>query len=149
MVIFDLWFSPHLQCLWLVPFISNLMLLLPAYYHNPSNNPEHLSTSAMHFSTIYDPSLSYLFPYSTMKSSKLVFYFLGITCCLAKAVPKLLLGREFTPPHMLLNPGKRGNSFGPDQTRIITTSPFLSVHTLGLPLSFRYNTAQGENRGSL
>lgn len=84
-----------------------------------------------------------------MKSSKLVFYFLGITCCLAKAVPKLLLGREFTPPHMLLNPGKRDNSFGPDQTRIITTSPFLSVQTLGLPLSVRYNTAQGENRGSL
>lgn len=124
MVIFDLWFSPHLQCLWLVPFISNLMLLLPAYCHNPSNNHEHLSISAIHCSNIYNSSLSYLFPYSTMKSFKLVLYFLDITCCLAKAVPILLFGREFTPPHMLHNPGKIGNSFGPDQTKVITTSPF-------------------------
>lgn len=50
---------------------------------------------------------------------------------------------------MLCNPGKRGKSLRPDQTRIITTSPFLSVHTLGLDLSVRYNTAQGENGGSL
>lgn len=83
-----------------------------------------------------------------MKSFKLVLYFLDISCCLAKAVPILLFGREFTPPHMLHNPGKKGNSFGSDQTKVITTSPFLSVHTLDLRLSVRCNTAQGENRGS-